>query len=254
MPPSRFILAPIEQVALGAIREERPEVVKALAERLAPVIEELVQSSQGRVANEAEADDLLLQLRDEFVGQSMIDMEPWGKDETLREPVVELLARHLLAEARAGFISRVIIASAAEDAVHVLTGSKRRQLMARLDPVKVDPTHYKVEFENRQVRVLRIRYGPGERSIMHWHPASVGVHLTAANARFTLPGGKTAELRVGAGEVRSYPAGEHLPENLSDQSFELVLIEPKLQAAAKKPVKRRAAAKKRVAKKSTRRR
>ena len=126
--------------------------------------------------------------------------------------------------------------------------------MARQDPVKVDPKHYKVEFENRHVRVLRIRYGPGEQSVMHWHPASVGVHLTAAHVRFTLPGGKTTELRVGAGEVRSYPAGEHLPENLSDVPLELVFIEPKPQAAAKKPVERRAAGKKRVAKKSTRRR
>jgi hypothetical protein len=125
--------------------------------------------------------------------------------------------------------------------------------MARQDPVKVDPTHYKVEFENRRVRVLRIRYGPREQSVMHWHPASVGVHLTAAHAQFTLPGGKTAELRVGAGEVRSYPAGEHLPENLSDQPFELVFIEGKPQAAAKKPAGRRTAAKRRVAKKSTRR-
>jgi hypothetical protein len=126
--------------------------------------------------------------------------------------------------------------------------------MARQDPVKVDPKHYKVEFENRHVRVLRIRYGPGEQSVIHWHPTSVGVHLTAAHAQFTLPGGKTAELRVGAGEVRSYPAGEHLPENLSDVPLELVFIEPKPQAAAKKPVERRAAGKKRVAKKSTRRR
>jgi hypothetical protein len=126
--------------------------------------------------------------------------------------------------------------------------------MARQDPVKVDPTHYKVEFENRRVRVLRIRYGPREHSVMHWHPASIGVHLTAAHAQFTLPGGKTAELRVGAGEVRSYPAGEHLPENLSDQPFELVFIEGKPQVAAKKPAGRRTAAKRRVAKKSTRRR
>jgi oxalate decarboxylase/phosphoglucose isomerase-like protein (cupin superfamily) len=126
--------------------------------------------------------------------------------------------------------------------------------MARQDPVKVDPTHYKVEFENRHVRVLRIRYGPGEQSVMHWHPASVGVHLTAAHARFTFPGGKTAELRVGAGEVRSYPAGAHLPENLSDVPLELIFIEPKPQAAAKKPVERRAAGKKRVTKKAARRR
>jgi hypothetical protein len=32
------------------------------------------------------------------------------------------------------------------------------------DPVKVDPKHYKVEFENDRVRVVRIKYGPGEKS------------------------------------------------------------------------------------------
>ena len=32
------------------------------------------------------------------------------------------------------------------------------------DPVIVDSNHYKVEFENDQVRVLRIKYGP-ERKI-----------------------------------------------------------------------------------------
>lgn len=102
------------------------------------------------------------------------------------------------------------------------------------DPVKVDPAHYKVEFENAHVRVLRIRYGPRERSVMHGHPASVGVHVTDAHARFTFPDGKTEELRVKTGEVRSYPAGEHLPENLGDQPLELVFMELKPRPAAKK--------------------
>ena len=33
------------------------------------------------------------------------------------------------------------------------------------DAVKVDPQHYKVEFENDQVRVLRIHYGPHENQL-----------------------------------------------------------------------------------------
>jgi quercetin dioxygenase-like cupin family protein len=93
------------------------------------------------------------------------------------------------------------------------------------DPVKVDPGHYKVELENNQVRVLRIRYGPREKSVMHGHPASVGVFLTDANGRFTFPDGKTEEFRVKAGDIQSFPAGEHLPENLSDQPLEVVLVE-----------------------------
>ena len=35
--------------------------------------------------------------------------------------------------------------------------------LAAQDPVKVDPKHYKVELENKQVRVLRINYGPREK-------------------------------------------------------------------------------------------
>jgi len=37
------------------------------------------------------------------------------------------------------------------------------------DPVKVDPKHYKVEFENDGVRVLRVKYGAREKSVMHSH-------------------------------------------------------------------------------------
>ncbi len=98
------------------------------------------------------------------------------------------------------------------------------------DAVKVDPKHYKVELENEQVRVLRIRYGPREKSVMHGHPASIGVHLTDAHVRFTFPDGKTEEVRVKAGEILSYPPCEHLPENLSDQPLELVFFECKGKA------------------------
>jgi len=80
----------------------------------------------------------------------------------------------------------------------------------------------------------------------------VGVHLTDGHARFTFPGGKTDELHVTAGEVRSYPAGEHLPENLSDQPLELVFLELKAQPAAKKATSV-PAAKKPATKKATKR-
>src|SRR5688500_14521402 len=46
------------------------------------------------------------------------------------------------------------------------------------DPVHVDAKHYKVVAENNDVRVLRIKYGPGEKSVMHFHPESAVVFLT----------------------------------------------------------------------------
>ena len=38
-----------------------------------------------------------------------------------------------------------------------------------LDPVTVDPRHYRVEFENEFVRVLRVHFGPGETGATHEH-------------------------------------------------------------------------------------
>ncbi len=38
----------------------------------------------------------------------------------------------------------------------------------RSDPLAVDPGHYTVEFENEHVRVVRIRYAPGDASSMSW--------------------------------------------------------------------------------------
>jgi hypothetical protein len=45
------------------------------------------------------------------------------------------------------------------------------------DPVEVDSKHYKVDFENDRVRVLRIRYGPHEKSVMYVHPSGIAVML-----------------------------------------------------------------------------
>jgi quercetin dioxygenase-like cupin family protein len=95
------------------------------------------------------------------------------------------------------------------------------------DAVKVDPNHYKVEFENAQVRVLRVKVGPGEKSIMHRHPNAVAVFVTDVNVKFTLPDGTTQNVNSKAGETLWTPAITHLPENLGDQPFELILVELK---------------------------
>lgn len=95
------------------------------------------------------------------------------------------------------------------------------------DPVEVDPGHYQVEHEDDQVRVLRIKYGPGDKSVMHGHPASIAISLTGAHVRFGFPDGSTEELTMEVGEVMAIPEGEHLPENLTDNPMEAVLVELK---------------------------
>jgi quercetin dioxygenase-like cupin family protein len=95
------------------------------------------------------------------------------------------------------------------------------------DPVNVDPKHYKVEFENDRIRVVRISYGPREKSVMHSHPESVAVFLTDAKAKFTYPDGKTEDISAKAGEVHHFDAFTHLPESLSKKPFELIQVELK---------------------------
>lgn len=108
-----------------------------------------------------------------------------------------------------------------------------RTAMAQ-DPVKVDPKHYKVEFENDQVRVLRITYGPHEKSVMHDHPAGQVIYLTEAHVKFTLPGGKTEEQRGKAGQTAWALAGKHLPENVNDKPLEGILVELKAKPSKAK--------------------
>jgi len=99
------------------------------------------------------------------------------------------------------------------------------------DAAKLDSTHYKVEFENDQVRALRISYGPHEKSVMHEHPASVAVFLTDGKGKFTYPDGKTEEISWKAGQTLWLPAVTHKPENLTDKPFELIQVEFKVKEA-----------------------
>jgi quercetin dioxygenase-like cupin family protein len=97
----------------------------------------------------------------------------------------------------------------------------------KADPVKVDPKHYKVEFENERVRVLRISYGPGEKSVMHSHPNAVAVYLNDGMTRMTTPDGKSEDIAAKAGAARWTPAGNHLPQNVGSQPSQVVLVELK---------------------------
>jgi quercetin dioxygenase-like cupin family protein len=98
------------------------------------------------------------------------------------------------------------------------------------DPVKVDAKHYKLEFENDSVRVLRITYGPHEKSVMHEHPDAVAIFLTDGHAKFTMPDGTTQVPEMKAHATMFTPAGKHLPENTGDKPFEVVVVELKKPA------------------------
>ncbi len=97
------------------------------------------------------------------------------------------------------------------------------------DPTVVDAKHYTVEFENDQVRVLRISYAPGEESVMHEHPNGVAVFLTDANTEMKIGDGTTIQDIRKSGDAIWAPAGKHLPKDIGDNKSELILVELKSQ-------------------------
>jgi beta-alanine degradation protein BauB len=128
------------------------------------------------------------------------------------ENIMNIVARAALAAGLAAFTSGAI---------------------ASPDPVKADPKHYKVMFENSQVRVLRIHYGPHETSVMHSHPDGVVVALSDGHTQFLLPGGKTVVSDMKAGSASWAAAGPHKPTNLSNKAMDAVLVELKDSPAKK---------------------
>lgn len=76
-------------------------------------------------------------------------------------------------------------------------------VLSAQDPVKVDPKHYSVVSENDRVRILKVHYGPHEKSVMHSHPDSVTVFLSDGKGQFTYPGGKAESFQAKAGETQT---------------------------------------------------
>lgn len=74
--------------------------------------------------------------------------------------------------------------------------------------MKVDPAHHETVLDNEHVR-----YGPGEKSEMHAHPALVAIPLAAAQMRMHMPGGKTEDAPAMKKGAAIFDAGtQHTPE------------------------------------------
>ena len=107
-------------------------------------------------------------------------------------------------------------------------------IVSAQDAVKVDPKHYSVITENDQVRILKVHYGPHEKSVMHSHPATAAVFLTDGKGQFAFPDGKTQPFNVKAGDAEYEAAVTHLPENTSDSAMDVIVVELKGHAAKSK--------------------
>lgn len=107
-------------------------------------------------------------------------------------------------------------------------GVKEKVKGAATDPLKIDPKHYKVEFENDQVRVIRVKIGAKESVPMHQHSLDrIVVYLTDQDFKITGADGKETMAKHKAGDVGFSTPGTHKEENLADKPFEIVVVELK---------------------------
>ena len=95
------------------------------------------------------------------------------------------------------------------------------------DPAKVDPKHYKVIFNNPQVRVLDVRLKPGEKTPVHSHPNLVVYSLTGGTIKSTTADGKTTTVTTKAGQVGWRDAQTHTSENVGKTEIHSLGIELK---------------------------
>ena len=112
--------------------------------------------------------------------------------------------------------------------IELKTSGTGKAIAGNLDPLKVDPGHYKLEFENPQVRVLRVGVEPHGVTPMHAHSTDrVTVFLSDQNFRTTDSTGKVETVQHKAGDVAWGTPIEHAEQNLSDEPFEAVTVEVK---------------------------
>lgn len=92
------------------------------------------------------------------------------------------------------------------------------------DPTKVEPKHYKLDFENDRVQVVSVHYGPHEKSSMHDHPGGVVVVVTGGHLKFTDENGKVTDVYAKPGEARWFAPFKHTVENVGDTAYNAVYV------------------------------
>jgi hypothetical protein len=96
-----------------------------------------------------------------------------------------------------------------------------------LDAVQIEPTRFKIVFENDRVRVVRLRFGPRERGVMVSHPPRVLVTLTEVSVKLLFADGRTDERGAPAGVAAWLDTETLQTENARTEPLEVVLVEPK---------------------------
>jgi hypothetical protein len=107
-------------------------------------------------------------------------------------------------------------------------GDPKKAVSSDLDGVSVDPKDFKLELDNAQVRVIRLKIGPHQSVPMHEHLLNyVLVPITDENIRETSADGKSEVVQRKAAQYAWCAPGKYKIENLDDKPYEAVIVEVK---------------------------
>lgn len=101
------------------------------------------------------------------------------------------------------------------------------QVTTYSDACAVDPQHHVTLYEDDNIRVLRVRYGPQESSAMHGHPSLVMIPVNSATLRRTDSRGRTDIIDSQPWLAIQMSIDIHKYENLADIPFDAVVVEMK---------------------------
>ena len=107
------------------------------------------------------------------------------------------------------------------------------ELRSERDALRVDPAHYRLEFANQSIRVLRLKLGSQEEDLMHFSEDVLIVCLNGCDLDLRQPDGQTATVHLKAGETRWIHGGMRTEKNIGSQPLELLLIEKAAQSSGR---------------------
>jgi hypothetical protein len=95
------------------------------------------------------------------------------------------------------------------------------------DALQVDPLHYRLDFENEKMRVLRLTLKPSETVPMHDDKEALVVCLKECHVRFTSPNSRSEDVHLDAGATRWIYGDTRSEKNLGTKPIEMPFIEIK---------------------------
>jgi uncharacterized RmlC-like cupin family protein len=208
-----------------------PLIAAAAATSLVAQIQPPIDNDQVRVIQANEKPHVKTALHEHKFNRVMIYLQP-GRQEIVPQNGAKTVLNFKAGEVKWSPVSGLHTSEVVSNApvtiieLEIKKEGSGKTVDTKLDPLKVDPQVYKLEFENSQVRVVRVHM-PAHRQVpLHEHVLNrVVVYLTNQNTRMTTQDGKVETVQHKAGEASWGGPVTHKEENLMDGPFEAVVVE-----------------------------